>query len=265
MLLFLKGIIVGLGKIIPGVSGAMLAINLNLYEKLIIAITHFFDDFKNNFKFLLVFGLGLVSAIIFGSKLIIFLLSSYRFITMCFFIGLVSGGLYIFSMKIKYTNETILFICIGLLILLFFNAKFSFHISSSFNKNILFFCGGYIEIFASLVPGISATSLLMALDIYDYVLDMISNIYNIDYVIDHLSLYLFYGIGMFLSFIINLYLINYLLKKYKNTTYIVILCFAIFSIILLLINIFKIQYSLLDVVIGLILFWFGFLLSEKLS
>ena len=32
-MLFIKGFIVGIGKIIPGVSGAMLAINFKIYEK----------------------------------------------------------------------------------------------------------------------------------------------------------------------------------------------------------------------------------------
>ena len=68
MLLFIKGIIVGIGKIMPGVSGAMLAINLNVYEKLINAITSFFDDVRDNFKFLLIFGIGILLSIIFGSK-----------------------------------------------------------------------------------------------------------------------------------------------------------------------------------------------------
>ena len=54
MLLFLKGFIIGIGKIIPGVSGALLAINFHVYERLINAITHFFDGKKENFKFLLI-------------------------------------------------------------------------------------------------------------------------------------------------------------------------------------------------------------------
>ena len=52
MLLFLKGIIIGIGKIIPGVSGALLAINFNVYERLLNSLTNFFDDWKNNLKFI---------------------------------------------------------------------------------------------------------------------------------------------------------------------------------------------------------------------
>ena len=50
-MIFLKGIIVGIGKIIPGVSGSMLAISMGIYEKLLNSINNFFSDIKNNFIF----------------------------------------------------------------------------------------------------------------------------------------------------------------------------------------------------------------------
>ena len=50
--LFIKGFIIGVGKIIPGVSGAMIAVSFGLYDRLIESITHFFDDAVSNLKFL---------------------------------------------------------------------------------------------------------------------------------------------------------------------------------------------------------------------
>ena len=44
MNLFIKGVLIGVAKIIPGVSGAMMAVSFNIYDKLINCITHFFDD-----------------------------------------------------------------------------------------------------------------------------------------------------------------------------------------------------------------------------
>ena len=49
IILIIKGFIVGIGKIIPGVSGSMLAMTLGVYEKTINAITNFFSSPKNNF------------------------------------------------------------------------------------------------------------------------------------------------------------------------------------------------------------------------
>ena len=43
-MLVIKGFLIGMAKIIPGVSGAVLAISLGIYDKCIKAITNFFID-----------------------------------------------------------------------------------------------------------------------------------------------------------------------------------------------------------------------------
>ena len=73
--LFLKGFIIGIGKIIPGLSGSLLAINFNVYERAIKAISNFFSDWKENLRFLVILGTGIFLAIVMGSKIIIYLLN----------------------------------------------------------------------------------------------------------------------------------------------------------------------------------------------
>ena len=41
LILFIKGIIIGIGKIIPGVSGSLLAMSLGVYEKTLYKIRYF--------------------------------------------------------------------------------------------------------------------------------------------------------------------------------------------------------------------------------
>ena len=48
--LVLKGFVIGIANIIPGVSGGTLAITLGIYEDLIKAISHFFSNIKENLK-----------------------------------------------------------------------------------------------------------------------------------------------------------------------------------------------------------------------
>ena len=88
LILILKGFIVGIGKIIPGVSGSMLAITLGVYERVLEAITNFFSNPKQNIKLLVNFSFGLFLAIIFFSRLILFSLNNYYDETMFLFIGL---------------------------------------------------------------------------------------------------------------------------------------------------------------------------------
>lgn len=64
--LILKGFIVGIGKIIPGVSGSMLAITLGIYESILEAVTNFFSNIKKNSKLLINFSLGVFLAIKIG-------------------------------------------------------------------------------------------------------------------------------------------------------------------------------------------------------
>ena len=56
---FLKGIIAGIGNIVPGLSGSAFLIIFNLYEKCIEAISNIFKDFKKSIIFLFPIGLGI--------------------------------------------------------------------------------------------------------------------------------------------------------------------------------------------------------------
>jgi len=268
MLLFIKGFVVGLAKIIPGVSGAMIAIYLNLYEKILDSITNFFSNWKNNLKFIITFGLGVLLAIIIGSKIILYLFSNYKFITIMFFIGLIFGGTYNFSKKIKYNYKNIILILFLILLFLIFSfTKFTttYTLKYNFIDNIIFFIGGIIDIFASLVPGISGTSILMSIGIYDNILTLISRVLDITYVLTNLNLYISYTLGMFLSFIINAYLINYFLKKYKNITYSIILGLSLSSILFLIVTLFKSNFNLIELISGVILLIIGMLISTILD
>ena len=258
----------GLGKIIPGVSGALLAINFNIYEKLLSSLTNFFDDWKNNLKFIIIFGLGAISAIVLCSKIILFLLTNYKFITLMFFIGLIIGGTYNYSQNIKFNIKNILIIILVIIFFLFISInsfKEIYSLKNNFIDNIIFLIGGIIEMFASIVPGISGTSLLIMLGIYNQILNMISMIFNLNYVTNHLNLYISYGVGMGLSFIINAYLISYLLKKYRNQSNVIICGLSLSSILFLLIMVFSIRIEAIEFILGIMLLLLGILISSILD
>ena len=92
MLLF-KGIIIGIGKIIPGVSGSMLAVSMGLYENLIYSVNNFFDNPKKNFFFLTKLAIGVLIGIVLFSNIIKYFLEEYYIYTMTLFIGLILGGI----------------------------------------------------------------------------------------------------------------------------------------------------------------------------
>ena len=53
LLSFFKGILIGAGAILPGISSGVICMVCGLYEKLINSILNFFKNIKENTKFLL--------------------------------------------------------------------------------------------------------------------------------------------------------------------------------------------------------------------
>lgn len=264
MNLFLKGFIIGIAKIVPGVSGAMIAVSFSIYDKLINAVTNFFDDKKNNFKFLLSVGSGILLSIVCFSSVVRYFIAHYYLITMMLFIGLITGGTYNFSRNVKFNIKNMIIIILIVLLVCGIslgNINNSYVISGSYLDYGMFFIAGIIEIFSSIVPSISGTALLMLVGIYDNVLLLFSNIFNLSFVINNIMIYISYGIGMFLSFIICALGISYLLKKYRKLFDTIVLGLSISSIFLLIFMVFSKEFIFIDLIIGVILFFVGLLMS----
>lgn len=264
MILFIKGFIIGIGKIIPGVSGALLAINFKVYERAIEAVVNFFDDWKKNLLFITKLGSGIILSIVLCSNGIIYLLNNYRFITMMFFVGLICGGTYNYATGIKCNYSDVLFMIlfiVMLFIISYDNIFNSYEITHGFMDNVVFFIGGVIEVVSSIIPGISGTAIHLILGIYDSILMMISKIFDFHYVIMNINLYISYGIGMMVSFIICMIGINYLLKRYPVIFSKIILGLCIYSILMLVIFTFSLKITILNYVLGIMLLIVGLLIG----
>lgn len=264
MILFIKGFIIGIGKIIPGVSGALLAINFRVYERAIEAVVNFFDDWKKNLLFITKLGSGIILSIVLCSNGIIYLLNNYRFITMMFFVGLICGGTYNYATGIKCNYSDVLFMIlfiVMLFIISYGNIFNSYEITHGFMDNVVFFIGGVIEVMSSIIPGISGTAIHLILGIYDSILMMISKIFDFQYVIMNINLYISYGIGMMVSFIICMIVINYLLKRYPVIFSKIILGLCIYSILMLVIFTFSLKITILNFVLGIMLLIVGLLIG----
>ena len=92
MLNVLKGLLIGIGKIIPGVSGSVIAISLGVYNRLLNNLSNIKKINKKECVFLFEIGIGIIISIILFSKIILLLLNKYYFYTMFIFLGLIVGG-----------------------------------------------------------------------------------------------------------------------------------------------------------------------------
>ena len=89
----LKGMVIGIANIIPGVSGGTMMVAMGIYDKLIHCITHLFSEFKKNVLFLAPIAVGMALAIVGSSFTIEKMFESFPFQTSLLFVGLVVGGL----------------------------------------------------------------------------------------------------------------------------------------------------------------------------
>ena len=85
---FLKGIVVGIGGVSPGLSGSVLLIIFGLYRKTLDALGNFFRDVRKNGRFLLPLVLGMFTGVLLFSRLINFLMNRFEMPTCFCFLGL---------------------------------------------------------------------------------------------------------------------------------------------------------------------------------
>lgn len=260
--LFIKGIFIGIGKIIPGVSGAVIAMTFGIYDKLLYIVSHFFKNIKENIKFLFPILLGVIVSIIFSSKVVSFLLTKYFVITMFFFIGLIIGGFPQILNKIdkkKKINFLYMIISFILVILLSFSFETNNNISNySFFSMILI---GTLEAATMIIPGISGTAIMMLIGCYNKVLNMFSNVLSFSNLKDLIP----FLIGVIIGVIIISKFISFCFKKYKEQTYSFIIGLILSSILLLITSFIPNITSVLQLVIGLVLLFIGIKLSRKLN
>ena len=93
MVRFLKGIIVGLGGVAPGLSGSVLLIIFGLYQKTLEAMGSLLTNFRKNIRFLLPLVAGMFLGVLLFSKAIDFFLNNYEMPTRFCFLGLILGTL----------------------------------------------------------------------------------------------------------------------------------------------------------------------------
>lgn len=265
IVLIVKGMIIGLGKIIPGVSGSLLAMSLGVYEKSIYKIRYFKKEIQENILYFFFLGIGILIAIIFGSKIILYFLNHYYVLTIFLFIGLILGivpSVYkkVKKKDIKYYIVTILTVIVTLLLLNFKNIN-NFVYENNFVSNIQILLMGFIEAFTMIVPGISGTAIFLILGYYEFIMSLFSNISSIIFS-NPFMVSLF-----FISFLFSVYLvsifINFMLSKHEKITYAMILGFGYSSIILLLKEVIPKVSNPLEILFSFFLVILGFIISKK--
>lgn len=226
---FLKGIALSIGAIAPGVSGGTLAVIFGIYERITEAIAHVFKNLKRNIIFFFPIALGGGFGILVFSRLINYLFTDYNIEVKYLFIGLMIGtfpSLFKQANKRGFKNTYAIpfIITLGIAAVFSILDNEAIKILPSNNQGVaqLIVYGSIIG-FGTIIPGISASFILMYMGAYELVLDSIASL-NIPMLIP-------IGIGFVLSIILFAKLISILFEKAYGYTYYGVLGFAIGSII----------------------------------
>ncbi len=180
ILRFVKGIFIGSGAIIPGVSGGALAAIFGIYERIISFLANLTKDFKKNFLFLFPVGLGAVFGIFLLSIVLSFLLDKSDAQLRWFFIGCIAGTIpALFKQAAKKGRNTVdiivMVITTIVFLLILYNAEslITGTIDLNFGTWIL---AGVIFALGLIVPGLSPSNFLMYLNMYKPMTDGIKSL-----------------------------------------------------------------------------------------
>ena len=270
--LLLKGFIIGIAKIIPGVSGALIAISFGIYEKAIKAISNFFENPINNFLFLFPIGLGVLLSISLTSGLILYFINNYYFPTILLFIGLIMGGIpslidNINIKKVKFIHILILTLSFSTVFLIFLvnGQHFFVETSNELINFLLFFIIGLIDALTMIIPGISGTAVMMILGCYNLLLNFLSSLTSVAAIFTNIFKVIPYLLGIVLCVIILSKLMTYLFDKKKEYMYCGILGFTLSSVLSLFFETLKNNYSILETIVALVLLVVGYNIARKLE
>lgn len=235
----LLGLLIGGSIMIPGLGPSTVMIYTNSYNDIINSISNLRKDFKSNFKFLLPILLFALIGFILGLLLVKVVIEYAPLYWLYAFAGIMIATLpdVIKEKPMKFNFKTSIFSILGIIfpfvLIIGMNSAVSIgEITYAWSDYLIMILVGILVALTQLVPGMSATILLMSLGLFTFLLDGLSfdSITNPKLILLYIALI---G-GVLIGVILFTKLISYLLKKYPYVMHCVTVGMSIASIFLLL-------------------------------
>ena len=233
---FGQGALIGAAMIIPGVSGGTIAVLLNIYDKIIGAISDIRKDFKNSFLFLLPVILGAVAAVCAMYFPLKFALDKAPLPTVLLFAGLMLGSLpKLLKDGAKHGFKAINALSVILPLAIVTGICFvpnlgDVNLSTDMNVGgyFLLVLMGMLASCALVVPGVSGSMLMLIFGYYKPILNSVSMLTQN---FGHYALVLLcFAVGLIVGFFSIAKLMKFLLNKLPRGTNWAIIGFVIGSI-----------------------------------
>ena len=283
IILVIKGFIMGIANIIPGVSGGTLALTLGIYEDFIGAISHFFSKIKDNIKFLLPIFIGMGLSILTMSNVISTCFDKFPIPTTLFFMGLVIGGIPMLLSKVKSTKETkqvssyvIATITFSIVMIMALADQIfgsglgnvNFQNMSVINYIVLFIVG-VVAAATMVIPGVSGSLVLMLLGYYLPIINVLKSLTKFENIFSNLLIALVFGVGVIVGIVAISKIIEYLLAKFETKTYFGVIGFILASVIAIPISVMNevgnVIFTIPQTIIGILFLFLGIFIGYKLG
>lgn len=257
----IKGVIIGIANVIPGLSGGTIAVSMGIYEKLIHTINNIFKTpikcIKEIWTYIVGIGIGIILAV-FG---ITYLFEVSPIPTAMLFVGLVLGAIPTIGGKIDERNiskrDIITFVVFLAIIVAvpFLKGTVATVNENSIATYAIVFILGIVAAATMVIPGVSGSMILMAFGYYEYIMGTISQflkaVFNFEFavVFDTMLVLVPFCIGVLIGIIAIAKLIEWLLNHHEKTVYWGILGLLVASPFPIIINL---DMSGINIVVALI-------------
>jgi len=166
----LQGALIGLGAVLPGISGGVLMVVFGVYKTIMEFFADPFRRFKTHFPKLFPYGVGLIVGFLGVANILSFLLDKYPDPSVCVFIGLITGMLpSLFREARKEGRNGASFVSMVIAMIAIFALLIGLQVMSvQIEPNLVWylFCGFCLAL-SIIAPGMSFSTLLMPLGLYE--------------------------------------------------------------------------------------------------
>lgn len=275
----LKGMVIGVANIIPGVSGGTMMVAMGIYDKLIHCITHLFSELKKNILFLAPIAVGMGLAIVLSSFTIEKMFESFPFQTSLLFVGLVVGGLPAMwknvkgkEIKVGHIITCVLFLAlvVGMALL---GEKEGNAANLAFNLGnvIKLFAVGVIAAATMVIPGVSGSMVLLLMGYYNPILSAISGFirsvlsFDIQGILNGVGVLAPFGVGIVVGIFAIAKLIEIIFAKFPLYAYWGIIGLIVASpFAILAVGNFPVI-TVMSIITGVVALAIGFVIAMKLG
>ena len=225
----LCGFCLGISVFAPGISGSIMAIIMGIYDKLIEIMANPFKNLKQNIKFLFPMGIGAVISLVLFVLVFSYLFETYEKAVYMLFIGLIAGNLPMIykearksEFKWYYLVGSVIAVAVAFVIgVMSESAGSTQGIIAGDNFIYLAICGA-VAGFASLVPGMSISMILIVMGVYD---KLIESAKSFDIVVIAVV-----GIAFVVAMVLSSRLIKFIFEKFSGLAHFMVLGFLVGSI-----------------------------------